>query len=105
MHLLSKLFFRLILPIVLAVALSIWWMFGSLGQARRGFFSSGSGWGWPYRHVDARIVGITVAAIFSVVFAINLSKTLKWGKEGDEYAELLKEQADEMGRRSEQDVE
>ena len=41
-----------------------------------------------------------------MVFAVNLTKALKWGKEADEYAELLKEeQADEMKRRSEQDAE
>ena len=104
MHLLSKLFFRLILPIVLALALSIWWILVSLGR-RRGVFGSAGG-RWPYWHVDPRIVWIAAAAIFLMVFVVNLTKALKWGKEADEYAELLKEeQADDMKRRFERDGE
>ena len=103
MHLLAKLFFRLILPIVLALALSIWCTFALLGQAR---LAPGSRLRWPYWYVDLRIFGIAAAAIFLIVFAVNLTKALKRGKEADEYAELLKEeQADEMKRRSEQDAE
>lgn len=104
MRFLSKLFFRLILPTLLALALSIVWIFFALGQSRRGFY--GWEWGWPSSHIVSRIVGIVAAAIFLIVFAINFGMALKWGKEADEYAGLLEEEeADEMKRRSGQDAE
>jgi hypothetical protein len=100
LHLLSKLFFRLILPILLALALSIVWLFASVGQAHGSFL----GWGWPFSRTDPRIFGIAAAAIFLIVFVVNLGMALKWGKEADEYAELLEEEkADELKRRSGRD--
>jgi hypothetical protein len=88
-----KIFWRLIVPLVLAILLaagltlgfmerSVWW------PTRPWYFQRG----YPY----------IAAAIFVVLFVASLWKTLNWGKESEEYAELLKdEKADEEKRRRE----
>jgi hypothetical protein len=85
-----KIFWRLIVPLVLAILLaagltlgfmerSAWW------RTRPWYFQRG------YLYI--------AAAIFVALFIASLWKTLHWGKESEEYAELLKEEADEEKRR------
>jgi len=43
------------------------------------------------------------AGIFVVLFVTSLWRTLTWGKESEEYAELLKEEDEEAKRRRQDD--
>jgi hypothetical protein len=86
-----KIFWRFIVPLVLAILLA--------AGLTLGFMERSSVW-WPNRpwYLQRGYLYLA-AAIFVALFIASLWKTLRWGKESEEYAELLKEEADEEKRR------
>lgn len=92
-----KIFWRLILPFVLALVLVVGLTFEVIGHGSRN--SNHSFWwlGPPWLRVGGAYV---IGGIFVFFFVSSLWKTLHWGKESAEYAELLEEEeADEETRR------
>lgn len=84
LNILSKIFWRLVLPIVLALLFAIAWMLEFTGRASRSLGGGGS------------IVGLYVnAALFLACVVVGLWNTLRWGKEAEEFETELKE-ADEI---------
>jgi len=94
-----KVFWRLILPAILAVVLAIVLTLEVMGH---GGSSMGGSFGLygPLRYAGACLIG----AIFIIFLISSLRNTLKWGKEAEEYKELLKEEeASEARRRRQRD--
>ena len=94
MRFLTKIFWRFILPLILAALLTVIWLLDFAGRASRSFFGYGSGLGW-------RIFLFGDVAFFLIVFAIYLRITLNAAKEAEGYEERLKEakRAEEEYRR------
>jgi hypothetical protein len=93
-----KIFWRLIFPFVLAVVLAVGLTLEVIGHGSRRLF--GSFW-WSYGPPWLRIAEI--GGIFVFCFVYGLWQTLTWGKESEEYAELLKEEETEEAKRRHQD--
>ena len=88
-----KIFWRLILPLVLAVVLAA-------GPTLAGLMGRRVWWRSWWLQRDHLYLG---AGIFVVLFVTSLWRTLTWGKESEEYAELLKEEDEEAKRRRQDD--
>jgi len=84
-----KIFWRLILPLVMAVVLAA----GPTLVGLMGGRSWRHSW-WLQR--DHLYLG---AGIFVVLFVASLCQTLTWGKESEEYAARLQEEEAEEARR------
>ena len=83
MKILAKLFWRIIVPLMLALLLTIAGFFEfSGGHSRSRFASDDLG-----QHVYFWVIGIVLVASFATV----LRNTLTWGKEADEFESELKE--------------
>jgi hypothetical protein len=79
----SKIFWRLILPIILAGSLAAGL---TLGVMERRVWWPTRPWWWQRSYL------YVAAGIFVALFLATLWKTLTWGRESEEYAELLKEE-------------
>jgi uncharacterized membrane protein YhaH (DUF805 family) len=93
--LLSWLFWRILLPFVLALVLT----FAAILGASRGFRIGGPR---SLFHVNAwdRNFYLCLFAVFLIVlFANELRTALRWGKEAEEFESELKEDEVEVGRR------
>jgi hypothetical protein len=91
-----KIFWRLILPVILAAVLAVGLTFEVIGRGSGRFHGFGPPW---FRGVGGVYL---MGGIFVFFLVASLWKTLHWGKESEEYAELLKEEeADEEKRRRE----
>jgi len=95
-----KIFWRLILPFILACLLATGLTFEVIGRIRSrsiwAFFPIGPPW--------LRFGGYLIAGIFVFFFLTSLWNALRWGKESEEYADLLKEEEAEEIRRRRKDV-
>lgn len=86
----SKAFWRIILPFVLALVLAIVQIMEIEGRLRTDFFLGG-----------VSLYG--VAVLFCIFFGIAFRNTLRWAKEAEEYESSLREAAEiekERRRRS-----
>jgi len=93
-----KIFWRLILPFILACILATGLTLEVIGRSRSRFFGY-RGWSGPpwLRFGGMYLLG----GIFIFFFLTSLWNALKWGKESEEYADLLKEEeAEETSRRT-----
>jgi type VI protein secretion system component VasK len=91
-----KIFWRLILPFILAAVLAVGLTFEVIGRGSGRFHGSFRSFGPPWLRLAV------IGGIFVFFFVFGLWNTLTWGKESEEYADLLKEEeADEVKRRSE----
>jgi hypothetical protein len=100
-----KVFWRLLLPVILAVVLALALTFEFMGQGasfRRGLGGSSF---WSYGPLWLRYAGACfIGGIFILFLVSSLWKTLKWGKEAEEYEDMLKEEeADEAKGRCQRD--
>jgi hypothetical protein len=89
-----KIFWRLILPFILALVLAVGLTLAILGHSTGRF----SGWFW-WSYGPPWLRFAEIGGLFVVFFVIGLWQTLTWGKESEEYAELLKEEEDEEAKR------
>jgi hypothetical protein len=80
----GKLFWRIILPFILALVIAIVGVMDMNGRIRMGFFGGGGS-----------LYGI--AALFCVLLAISFWRTLGWGKEAEDFESHLKD-AEEVER-------
>jgi len=78
-----KIFWRLVLPVILAGTLAA---VLTLGIMERSVWWPVRPWWWRRGYL------YLAAGIFVVLFFSSLWKTLNWGKESEEYAELLEEE-------------
>jgi len=85
-RILAKLFWRIILPFILAAVIAVIEVMEASGRARVGF-SGGGGGGFVY---------VTVA-LFCVLVGISFWNTLRWGKEAEDFESHLND-ADEIER-------
>ena len=93
MKVLSFLFWRILLPFVLALLLTLAGLMATGGGA--GVFG-GYGPGSPLHDARMSYFLLCLLAVFIIVMFVNeLRITLKWGKEAEEFETELKE-ADEM---------
>ena len=92
MKILSKLFWRLVVPLVCAVVLTIAWMLEGLGASPGGGTGSGFSGEWDFGHI---LLACLFAALLVGSLLVNLRETFKWGKQAEEFEEELKE-ADEI---------
>jgi hypothetical protein len=83
-----KIFWRVVLPFVLACGLAIAGAMAMVG-------SRSSLWGF----VDWRFDYVLAGAAFVVLLFGFVGKTLRWGKEAEEYEELLHENQEHDGNR------
>jgi hypothetical protein len=91
-----RIFWRLILPFTLAVVLAVGLTLEVIGHGSGRFFGSLRPYGPPWLRLAV------IGGIFVFFFVSGLWNTLTWGKESEEYADLLKEEgADEEKRRRE----
>jgi hypothetical protein len=100
-RLLLKIFWRLILPFILACLLATGLTFEVIGRTRsssiRSFFAIGPPW--------LRFGGLyLVGGIFIFFLLTSLWNALKWGKESEEYADLLNEEEAEETRSQRKDL-
>ena len=98
MKLLSKLFWRIIMPLLLALVLTFVGLLGAGGGA--GSLLHGHSMRF-YGNIWHRNLYLFTFAIFLiVVFANELRITLKWGKEAEEFeSELKEDEVEEEHRR------
>jgi hypothetical protein len=90
-----KIFWRLILPFILACILAAALTFEVIGRSSSRFIGRlGPPW--------LRFGGVyLLGGIFVFFFLTSLWNALKWGKESEEYVDLLKEEeAEEASRRT-----
>lgn len=84
-YILSKLFWRIVLPFVLAFLLAIAQVMEIEGRLQMSFFPD-------------RGSLYTTIPLFCILFGIGLRNTLRWAKEAEEYEVHLKE-ADEIEKK------
>jgi hypothetical protein len=92
LKILSKIFWRLVVPFVFAFILAIAWMLEFTGHTQSGFFRTGGSIVDPLPY---HIGLYASAALFLGCLVVGLWNTLRWGKEAEEYEADLKE-ADEI---------
>lgn len=89
-----KIFWRIILPLCLGCLLAAAGTFALIGRSPQQI--SWYYWWWP----DNLYM---IAAVFAVLLVASCIKALRWGKEAEEYEELLKEETDT--HKHEQDID
>jgi hypothetical protein len=85
----AKVFWRVILPLILAIALATVRMLDLYGRSAR-HFGGGPGL-YPFPSF-AVIFVVIEAAVFLVLVGVSLRNTLKWAKEAEDYEECLREE-------------
>ncbi|HEY2915328.1 MAG TPA: hypothetical protein VGK21_18330 [Candidatus Angelobacter sp.] len=86
MRLLSKLFWRIIVPFCLALILTAVEIFGRPG---------GGGGGIHFHNWASEILAFLYILLAVISFAVTFRNTLRWGKEAEEFESELRE-ADEI---------